>query len=273
MPLAGVEVWAMVFRNNAWTTVKYVQTAGDGSYDLGSLSAGTHRWLSATAGCPIMRNSSTSTPIRLKTGATLRFRLRALSPASTWLWVRCQHRSWALRGGKTCTNSRNVTLAWAGTQNPAQMTFGHSGTWTPWLPFSASVSYVLPAGDGLKTIDGTYANVWGALGTTQAKILLDTVGPKCYAHSISVVRGRTCKLRADVVEMLSDKVWASIAIKALSGATKLKWSLGSKTHRIPTPIFRSLSRAIWEEAPIASRSVVRTWPATHRLALARQGSL
>ena len=35
----------------------------------------------------------------------------------------------------------------------------------------------------------------------------------------------------------SDKVWASIAIKALSGATKLKWSLGWKNSPYPYTYF------------------------------------
>ncbi len=97
-----------------------------------------------------------------------------------------------------------------------------------------SLTILAPAdhsGDGLHTI--LYKSVdnagnWETAKSCQVKI--DTRGPACAARSVTVVRGRTCRLSYKVHDALSPKVTREVTITTRSGAVKKRWSWGYGTN-------------------------------------------
>ncbi len=86
-----------------------------------------------------------------------------------------------INANRAYTNSPTVTLAlaWAGGTGVVRMRFSNDGaTWTAWSPLHATTSYVLPSGDGRKTVRVQYldsANNRSAVFNDS--IQLDTTAP------------------------------------------------------------------------------------------------
>jgi hypothetical protein len=97
-----------------------------------------------------------------------------------------------------------------------------------------SLTILAPAnhsGDGVHTV--LYKSVdnagnWETAKSCQVKI--DTRGPACAARSVTVVRGRTCRLSFKVHDALSPKVTREVTITTRSGAVKKRWSWGYGTN-------------------------------------------
>ena len=73
--------------------------------------------------------------------------------------------------------SRNVTIT-SFVNGAATMRFRDSGQgWTGWQPYAATFGWTLPAGDGLKMVDGEYRDVLMGVLPLSDVIVLDTVPP------------------------------------------------------------------------------------------------
>mgnify|MGYP000963264256 CR=1 FL=1 len=89
-----------------------------------------------------------------------------------------------INDNKSCTNSRNVTIAmtWAdnaGGSGVARMRFSNDGsTWSAYESLTPSRSYQLPAGDGYKTVRVQFIDLANNRSATYSDyIRLDTVAP------------------------------------------------------------------------------------------------
>ena len=90
----------------------------------------------------------------------------------------------SINSGATYTKSTSVTLNLSAS-NPtsgdpvSDMRFSNDGsTFGAWVPFAASASYTLPAGDGTKTVFAEFRNGAGAVSTASSdSIKLDTKKP------------------------------------------------------------------------------------------------
>src|SRR5215472_11161270 len=90
----------------------------------------------------------------------------------------------SINSGATYTKSTSVTLNLSAS-NPtsgdpvSDMRFSNDGsTFGAWVPFAASASYTLPAGDGTKTVFAEFRNGAGAVSTASTdSIILDTKKP------------------------------------------------------------------------------------------------
>ena len=81
--------------------------------------------------------------------------------------------------------------------------------------------------DGIHTI--LYKSVDNDLNWETAKncqVKIDTRGPACAAKSVTVVRGRTCRLYYKVHDALSAKVTRMVTLTTRSGVVKKRWSWG-----------------------------------------------
>lgn len=239
-PVSNAEVWALALRNGSWVTVVGgIRTDSSGRYDIGRLSAGAYRvkcnsWLPdyVEQFYPWADRVEDGTDVYVGGAGVANGIDMALGALPTPTLV-----ANPFKGGYT--NSQRVLFSWSGVQNPVAMRFGINGTWSSWRSFQTNDSYDIPEGDGLKTVYGQYRNVYGAVGTTQAEVVLDTVGPQCYARSTSVVKGRRCTLRGEVRELLSDKVRPVMVIRTLGSSIKQSWAFDLKT---PYP-YTSFSRS------------------------------
>lgn len=87
-----------------------------------------------------------------------------------------------LDDGRPATNDPQVTVslhAWDDLSGVSAMTFSNDGvSWGPWVPFTPTASWTIPAGDGPHTV---WAKVMNGVGLesepAQATIVLDTVPP------------------------------------------------------------------------------------------------
>ena len=88
-----------------------------------------------------------------------------------------------INDNKSCTNSRNVTIAMTWSDGTgvgvARMRFSNDGsTWTAYESLTASRSYQLPAGDGYKTVRVQFIDLANNRSATYSDyIRLDTVAP------------------------------------------------------------------------------------------------
>ncbi len=83
----------------------------------------------------------------------------------------------SLDGGDAYVTSPTVTVdsAVAGVTDMRVRDSG--GSWSSWGPYAASMAWVLPAGDGAKTVDAEYRDTDGNVLALQDAITLDTLPP------------------------------------------------------------------------------------------------
>jgi len=82
-----------------------------------------------------------------------------------------------VNSGMPYTSSTTVTLNSAITGSTQMRVANAGGVYTSWKPYAASMPWVLPVGDGLKTVQVQYKWSTGKAITKSATITLDTVGP------------------------------------------------------------------------------------------------
>lgn len=139
--------------------------------------------------------------------------------------------------GRAATNKTKVTLtltaADAGS-GVGEMRFNNEGGgWSAWVPYATSrAGWVLPAGDGIKTVQAQFRDkVGNQSGVVSDTIVLDTVKPKTKAPEAESVRpGRTAALKYKVVDPAPNGGTAKVVIKVktLGGKTVKTLTLGAK---------------------------------------------
>jgi hypothetical protein len=82
-----------------------------------------------------------------------------------------------INAGAPYSSSTAVTLDSAITSSTQMRVRDAGGVYTSWKPYAASMAWVLPAGDGLKTVQVQYKRSTGKAITKSASITLDTTGP------------------------------------------------------------------------------------------------
>jgi lysophospholipase L1-like esterase len=91
--------------------------------------------------------------------------------------------------------------------------FSNGGAaWTSWRPYAESRSWVLAAGDGVKTVSARYRDADGAESTVSARIMLDTTPPVTRARKAVVRRGKVAALRFNVVDARPGSATAAVTI-------------------------------------------------------------
>jgi LmbE family N-acetylglucosaminyl deacetylase len=145
------------------------------------------------------------------------------------------HGSMSINGGSLATNSAIVALRLY-CQDAAEMQFSNDGVaWSGWESYGSSKSWLLSAGDGLKTVRAQFKDTAGNL-TSQAvtyTITLDTVAPTGsltinggvpYAKSSAVTL--TSAVSPDCIEARFRNAGGSWSAWALYGASTL-WTVGT----------------------------------------------
>jgi lysophospholipase L1-like esterase len=109
------------------------------------------------------------------------------------------------------------------------------GAWTGWRRYAEGVSWLLPAGDGVKTVAARYRDADGAVATTTAAIMLDTSRPLTRAGKAVARNGKLARLPFTVVDARPGSATATVAVvvKDKTGAAVLRLSCG--TRRVNTP--------------------------------------
>lgn len=87
-----------------------------------------------------------------------------------------------INGGATTTSSTSVTLtlsAYDGQSGVVEMHFGNTGDpWSAWEPYGTSKSWILPTGDGSKSVWVQFKNNAGGISAQYSdSIILDTTAP------------------------------------------------------------------------------------------------
>ena len=87
-----------------------------------------------------------------------------------------------IKGGAEATKTRNVTLtltATDATPEKIKMCISNTSTCTTWTAFAETKSWTLPTGNGMKTVNVWFRDVWGNANDTPYSdtILLDTIAP------------------------------------------------------------------------------------------------
>ena len=108
-------------------------------------------------------------------------------------------------------------------------------TWTPWRTYSEGGSWLLPAGDGLKTVAARYRDADGAIATTTATIMLDTSPPETRAKKAAVRGGSLAALPFSVADARPGSATAAVTVvvKDKTGATVLRLACGDRTVNVP----------------------------------------
>lgn len=107
--------------------------------------------------------------------------------------------------------------------------------WTAWYGYAESTSWLLPTGDGPKTVTAQYRDGAGSGATTSDGITLDTAPPTTRAAS-AVARRRakaTLPYRVDDALRGSDTAAVAILIKASTGRTRMTLACGDQTVNAP----------------------------------------
>jgi hypothetical protein len=122
-------------------------------------------------------------------------------------------------GDAAWTNTRSITLTLSASDSlsgMSMMRFGSDGvTWRPWAAYATSASFLLPAGDGDKTVYAEFQDVAGNVSTAVTDgIGLDTALP---SGTVTIAGGATYTTTGNVSLGLS-------ASDALSGVTDMRFS-------------------------------------------------
>jgi hypothetical protein len=107
--------------------------------------------------------------------------------------------------------------------------------WTAWRPYSESRSWLLPPGDGLKTVSARYRDFDGAVATVSATIRLDTKPPVTHAKKAVVRRGALAALpfRVDDALPCAKTAAVTVQVRDTAGATVQTLSCGARTVNSP----------------------------------------
>jgi hypothetical protein len=91
------------------------------------------------------------------------------------------------------TNNQTVAVSLSVSNNPTDMILaenpGFSVNSTGWIPFNATATYTLTAGDGSKTVYAKVRNILGESGTASDAIILDTVAPTIQSTTLTAPDG------------------------------------------------------------------------------------
>jgi len=214
------------------TNTGYVVTIQVGARATG-LSPGTY-----TSQVTIVDNGSSRPPTNSPKFVPVTFKVLATDNAAP------TGSSIKIRNGAAATKATKVTLNLAASDSGSgmgEMRFSNEGgAWSEWVPYAATKTWYLVAGDGIKTVQAQFRDkVGNATATVSDTIVLDTVKPTTQAPSrATVTRGKTATLKYKVTDAVPNggSATVTIKIKTLGGTTVKTLSLGKKNVNTATAL-------------------------------------
>jgi hypothetical protein len=200
--------------------------------------------------------ATSTSPVTLSYGTRYYWRVRAVNDAGAGNWSSVWSFSikttvakivgLEINAGAPYTNSTSVTINLSG-EYAVEISFSNDGiVWGDWQPFTESVSYTLPEGDGIKTVYIRARDETGDIGQTfSCSITLDQTAPTT-THSLSGDLDPQGYRNVVVITLTSDDATAGVETVEYR-INRGEWETGNtfeiKTEGTHTVEYRSTDKA------------------------------